>query len=187
MDKHNVRTTWVTPHLIVASPMRITKKSYLCMYETLCINEGINQYGVQVYVHKYGTNLEAKNIQGESKKMSPLTKCDTIAPHLEINEIRFRHIDPDVHADMWYKNGIDWSRNAWAMSAWKRRTTFAPTQGLHISGYVPSRHRYCKSHISAYEWKIWIITTRQLRVYVTLCFPYFSHPYFIKAMESHIG
>ena len=50
----------------------------------------------------------------------------------------------------------------------KRITIFAPTQGLHISGYVPSRHRYCNSHISSYEWKIWIITTRQLRVYVTL-------------------
>ena len=88
---------------------------------------------------------------------------------------------------MWYKNGIDRSRNAWAMSAWKRRTTFAPTQGLHISGYVPSKHRYCNSHISSHEWKIWIITTRQFRIYVTLFFPYFSHPYFIKAMESHIG
>ena len=119
--------------------------------------------------------------------MSPLTKCDTIAPNLEINKIRFRHIDPDEHADMWYKNGIDRSSNAWAMSAWKRMTTFAPTQGLHISGYVPSRHRYCNSHISSYQCKIWIITTRQLRVYVTLFFPYFAHPYFIKAMESHIG
>ena len=120
--------------------------------------------------------------------MSPLTKCDTIAPILEINKIRFRHID--VHADMWYKNGIDRSRHAWAVSAWKRRTTFAPTQGLHISGYVPSyvpRHRYCNSHISSHEWKIWIITTRQLRVYVTAFCPYFSHPYFIKAMEAHIG
>ena len=121
------------------------------------------------------------------KKMSPLTKYDTIAPHLEINKIRFRHIDPDVHADMWYKNGIDRLRNAWAMSAWKRRATFAPTQGWHISGYVPSRHRYFNSHISPYEWKIWIITTRQLQVYVTLFFPYFAHPYFIKAMEAHIG
>ena len=116
-----------------------------------------------------------------------MTKCHIIAPNLEINEIRFRHIDPDVHADLWYKNGIDRSKNAWAMSAWKRRTSFAPTQGLHISGYVPSRHRYCNSHISSYEWKIWIIITRQLRVYVTLFFPYFSHPYFIKAMEAHIG
>ena len=53
--------------------------------------------------------------------------------------------------------------------------------------HVPSRHRYCNSHILSYEWKIWIITTRQLRVYVTLFFPYFSHPYFIKAMEAHIG
>ena len=35
--------------------------------------------------------------------MSPLTKCDTIAPNLAIQEIRFRHIDPDVHADLWYK------------------------------------------------------------------------------------
>ena len=35
--------------------------------------------------------------------MSPLTKCDTIAPNPEINEIHFRHIDPDVHADLWYK------------------------------------------------------------------------------------
>ena len=51
-------------------------------------------------------------LQGEYKKMSPLTKCDTIAPNLEINKIRFRHIDPDVHADMGYKNGIDRSRNA---------------------------------------------------------------------------
>ena len=123
----------------------------------------------------------ANNYTGWVKQMSPLTKCDTIAPNLEIN------IDPDAHADMWYKDGIDRSRNTWAMSSWKRRTTFAPTQGVHISGYVPSRHRYCNSHISSYEWKIWIITTRQLRVYVTLFFPYFSHPYFIKAMESHIG
>ena len=55
--------------------------------------------------------------------------------------------------------GIDRSRNAWAMSAWKRRTSFAPTHGLHISGYVPRKHRYmyCNSHISSYEWKIWII------------------------------
>ena len=28
--------------------------------------------------------------------MSPLTKYDTIAPNREINEIRFRYIDPDV-------------------------------------------------------------------------------------------
>ena len=28
---------------------------------------------------------------------------------------------------------------------------------------------------------------RQLRVYVTLFFPYFSHPYFNKEMEAHIG
>ena len=46
-------------------------------------------------------------VQGESIKMSPLTKCDTITPNLEINKI-----DPDVHADMWYKNGIDRSGNA---------------------------------------------------------------------------
>ena len=32
------------------------------------------------------------------KKKSHLTKCDTIAPNLEINEICFRHNDPDVHA-----------------------------------------------------------------------------------------
>ena len=83
--------------------------------------------------------------------------------------------------------GIDRSRNAWAMSAWKWRTSFAPTQGLHISGYVPRKHRYCNSHISSYEWKIWIITTRQLRVYITLLFQYFPHPYFINAMETHIG
>ena len=44
------------------------------------------------------------------KKMSPLTKCDTITPSLDINKIR--HIDPDVHADMWYTNVIDRSRNA---------------------------------------------------------------------------
>ena len=44
--------------------------------------------------------------------MSPLTKCDTMAQTLEINEIRFRHIDPDVHDDLWYQNGIDRSRNA---------------------------------------------------------------------------
>ena len=122
-----------------------------------------------------------------SKKKCPLWQNVTLSPNLEINDIRFRHIDPDEHADFWYKNGIDRSRNAWAMSAWKRRTSFTPTQGLHISGYVPSKHRYCNSHISSYEWKIWIITTRQLRVYVTLFFPYFAHPYFIKAMQAHIG
>ena len=31
--------------------------------------------------------------------MSPLAKYDTIVPSLEINEIRLRDIDPDVHAD----------------------------------------------------------------------------------------
>ena len=50
-----------------------------------------------------------------------------------------------------------------------------------------SKHKHCNSHISSYEWKIWIITTIQLRVYVTLFVPCFSHPYFIKAMEAHIG
>ena len=109
---------------------------------------------------------EISSLQGESEKMSPVTKCDTIAPNLEINEIRVLHIDPDVH-------GIGGSRNAGAMSAWKLRTSFAPTQGLHISGHVPSKYRYCNSHISSYEWKIWIITTRQLRVHVTLFFHIF--------------
>ena len=52
-----------------------------------------------------------RTLQGESKKMSPLTKYDTIAPNLEINEIHFRDIDPDVHADSRYKNSIDRSRN----------------------------------------------------------------------------
>ena len=38
------------------------------------------------------------------------------------------------------------------------------------------------------EWKIWIITPRQLRVYATLfVFHIFAHPYFINAMEAHIG
>ena len=43
--------------------------------------------------------------------MSPLTKYDNIAPNLEINEIRFRDIDPNVHADARCKNSIDRSRN----------------------------------------------------------------------------
>ena len=45
--------------------------------------------------------------------MSSLTKYDTIAPNIEINEIHFRDIDPDVHvhADSRYKNSIDRSRN----------------------------------------------------------------------------
>ena len=107
--------------------------------------------------------------------MSPLTKCETIAPNPEINEIRFStHWSWCTCRFVVQKNGIDRSRNAW-----KRRTSFAPTQGLHISGYVPRKHRYCNSHISSYEWKIWIIT-RQLRVYVTLLFAYFSHPYSLK-------
>ena len=116
-----------------------------------------------------------------SQKMSPLTKCDTIAPNLEINEILF-----DILILMYMPICGTKMILIGAMSAWKRRTSFAPTQGLHISGYVPSKHRHCKSHISSCEWKIWI-TTRQLRVYVTLFFPYFSHPYFIKKMDAHIG
>ena len=142
------------------------------------------------FLEKINSGNKKQNIFLFKKTMSPLTKCDTITPNLAIKEIRLRHIDPDVHADLWYKNGIDRSRNAWTMSAWKRRTSFAPTQGLHISmisGYVPSKHRYCNSHISSYEWKIWIITTRRLRFYVTLFFPYFSDPYFIKTKEAHIG
>ena len=38
--------------------------------------------------------------------MSPLTKYDTIVPDQEINEIRFRDIDPDVHADSRYIRGV---------------------------------------------------------------------------------
>ena len=34
-----------------------------------------------------------------STKMSPLTKYDNIAPNLEINEILFRDLDPDLQAD----------------------------------------------------------------------------------------
>ena len=69
-----------------------------------------------------------------SQKKCPLwQKYDTIAPNLEINEIHFLDIDPDVHADSQYKNSIDRSRNVWVISAWKRRTSFAPTQGLHFS------------------------------------------------------
>ena len=47
--------------------------------------------------------------------MSPLTKYDTIAPNLEINEIHLRDIDPDVHADSQYKNNID--RSMYELSA----------------------------------------------------------------------
>ena len=35
--------------------------------------------------------------------MSPLTKYDNIAPNLEINEIRFRDLDPDLQADTRYQ------------------------------------------------------------------------------------
>ena len=35
--------------------------------------------------------------------MPPLTKYDTIAPILDINEIRFGGIDPDIYADSRYK------------------------------------------------------------------------------------
>ena len=49
--------------------------------------------------------------------MFPLTKYDTIVPNLEINEIRIRDIDPDVHADSAYTNSIDRSRNVRVMSA----------------------------------------------------------------------
>ena len=56
---------------------------------------------------------------------------------------------------------------------------------------MPSKHRYGQilqfTYFCIWIWKIWIITTRPLRVYVTIFFPYFSHPYFIKAMEAHIG
>ena len=34
--------------------------------------------------------------------------------------------------------------------------------------------------MNTWIWKIWIITTRQLRVHVTLFFPYFSDQYLIK-------
>ena len=38
-----------------------------------------------------------------SKKMSPVTKYDNIAPNLEINEIRFRYLNPDLQADTRYQ------------------------------------------------------------------------------------
>ena len=51
------------------------------------------------------------SIDQVSKKNVPSDKYDTIAPNLEINENHFRDIDPDVHADLRYKNSIDRSRN----------------------------------------------------------------------------
>ena len=117
-------------------------------------------------------------IHWQGELLNPLIElfyCDifTIAPNIEM---RIRHIDPDVHADLWYKIGIDRPRNAWAMSAWTRRTSFAPTQGLHISGYVQSKCTYTAIHIFfLYACKIWIIATGQLRVYVT----FFSHIFHI--------
>ena len=41
--------------------------------------------------------------------------------------------------------------------------------------YMPicGKHRHCNSHISSYECKIWIITTRQLRVSATSFFHIF--------------
>ena len=87
-------------------------------------------------------------------KMSPQTKYDTIAPNLEINEIHFRDIYPDVHADSRCKNSIDRSRKVWVISAWKRRTSFA--QCLHFSSLwnVLSDMRFhCFDEI--WMWKIW--------------------------------
>ena len=65
-----------------------------------------------------------------SKKCPPLTKYVTIAPNLEINEVRFRNIDPSLQADSLYKNGIDRSRNV--MGALKNEGRVALTQGLHF-------------------------------------------------------
>ena len=56
--------------------------------------------------------------------MSPLTKYDTLVPNLEINEIRFRDIDPDVHADSRYKNSIDRSRNVSSYERLKTKDEF---------------------------------------------------------------
>ena len=95
---------------------------------------------------------------GWVKKKSPLTKYDSIAPNIEKNEICFWDIDPIVHVYSRYKNSIDRSRNVSVMSAWKWRTSFDPTQGLHFSSLwnvLPDMSFHCFDEI--WIWKIWKI------------------------------
>ena len=72
---------------------------HIWRYHTF-MNTSSWQYDLYTYA-QYNT--------GWVKKMSPLTKCDTIAPTLEINQIHFRHIDPDVHADIYMVQKWYWS------------------------------------------------------------------------------
>ena len=94
---------------------------------------------------------------------------------LRYNEIRFQDIDPDVHADSRYKYSIDRSRNVRVMSAWKRRTSFAPTQGLHFGSLwnVLSDMTF-HGFNEIWMWKIW----KQLcyiNPYLSCCYySYFS-------------
>ena len=130
-----------------------------------------------MYFRSYVNHIGSIYYRVSQKKMSPLTKYDTIAPNLEINEIHFRDIDPDVHADSRYKNSIDRSRNVWVISAWKRRTSFAPTQGLHFSSLwnVLSDMRFhCFNEL--WMWKIWKNIMLHIPVTVLLLvFIFFIH------------
>ena len=68
----------------------------------------------------------------------------------------FRDIDSNIMAESRYKNSIDRSRNVWVMSAWKRRTSFAPTQGLHFSSLwnvLSDMSFHCFNEI--WMWNIW--------------------------------
>ena len=64
-----------------------------------------------VYDTCVSCNIHLSLYRVSQKKKSPLTKYNTTALNREINEIHFRDIDPDVHADTRYKNSIDRSRN----------------------------------------------------------------------------
>ena len=75
------------------------------------------------------------------------------------------------------ENSIDRSRNVWVISAWKRRTSFAPTQGLHFSSLwnVLSDMRFhCFNEL--WMWKIWKNIMLNIPVTVLLLlFIFFIH------------
>ena len=90
--------------------------------------------------------------------MSPLTEYDTIAPNLEINEIHFRHIDPDVHADSRYRNGIDRSR-IMSYELW------APEN----EGRVLLQHKVCISVTCEMCCPIWASVSLPLKIWKKQC------------------
>ena len=104
------------PKMWFTHTMRATFKSLLRLLTRCKPSQNVLPYKIWP-PHFYGNTGWVKNVPSDEMWHYRTKSWDKWNPFA---------IDPDVHADLWYKNGIDRSRNSWAMSP----ALWAPENGL---------------------------------------------------------